>query len=405
MKLLHMADVHLGASYSGFGPLSAARAQEVLEAFRSIPERAAEARVDAVLLAGDLFDGPQPDRAVVAVARETLRRLVDLCIPVFIVPGTHDSITLKLNPYGELARGSRVVLQNGDRAGGERRWPIQDAAGRELGEKHSVYILARPSFTEPVTVQTNHGPLHVYGFAYDAAECRDPLTTFSRSSDPGVHVALLHAAVDGDGGGGEARGEHGLVVTPDRLAELDVDYIALGHDHRPGSAPTPDGLPVGSPGSFAATDLAEPGPRGFLIVELEPGEPPRVELQSSGVRPVAVSELDVGGFDSDDEVAAAAADLTGGETVPVIRLVGEPDFPLDADAVAAELARRFGHAAVADETVYFSSVRLDELGAADTVVGHVVRLGRERLSAAGTREDREVAQQALRVALRSLGVE
>lgn len=402
MKLLHAADVHLGAGFSSFGDLARQRASDVLAAFRRLPDVVAEERVDAVLFAGDLFDGPQPAAETMAAVRETLRRLVDLCVPVFMVPGNHDATTLRLDPYRELARGARVVVQTGeDRPG--RPWPVEDEKGRRLAEKHSIYILAAPRFGEPVRVDTESGPLHVYGVSYDSAECRDPLSTFRKSASPGVHVGLLHASVH-EAEHWRASG-NSLVVTPDALGSLGVDYIALGDHHRPRLPDDFGGVPACYPGSFAACDLTETGPRGYVVVTIEPDSSPRVEHRDAGVVPVTGVELDVSSFSDHVRVTEALARLLPPHGVPVARLVGEPSFPLDADVIVAELSARYGHAQVVDETRYYASARLDELAEADTVAGHVVRLGRERIAAATDDESRTIAQRALRVALRALEVD
>lgn len=372
----------------------------MLDAFRSLPDFALERRVDAVLVAGDLFDGPQPEAGLLAATRETFRRFVDACIPVFMVPGNHDAITLRLNPYRELARADRVIVQ-GETSG--RRWPIRDDVGRRLAEKHCVYILARPAFRDPATVQTDNGPLHVYGIAYDRAECRDPIAGFRRADAPGVHVALLHAAVH-DASHWRASG-NALATTGHALRALDVDYVALGdyHRHRP---PEEFGdVPACYPGSFAATDLTEQGPRGAVVVEIEAGQPPTVEHVDLGLPPVTPLELDVAACHDDVDVAEAAIRALPAQAIPVVRLVGEPGFPLDADAIATELRERYGHAEVMDETRYYASARLEELAERDTVAGHIVRLGRERIAAAPTPERRDIAQRALRVALRAMGVD
>lgn len=403
MRLLHLADVHLAASHSGFGDLAAERAAEVARALRRLPEVAAEERVDAVLIGGDLFDSPQPDAETLVVGRDVLRRLVDLCIPTFLVPGNHDSMTLKLNPYQELARGGRVVMQNGQEHSTERAWPVVDESGQRLAEKHRAYILARPRFGEPATVQTENGPLHVYGFGYDGAECRDPLSTFRRQDGDGVHVVLMHASVH-EASHWSSSG-NGLVVTTDALRVLDVDYIALGDHHRPALPEEFDGVPACYSGCFAATDLTQVGPRGFMLVDLEPGSPPRVEHRESGVTAVQSVEVDVARCQHDVAVAESAMGGLPRRCVPVVRLVGEPSFPLDADAVTAELRERFGHATVLDETHYLAPERLEELAAQDTVVGHVARLGRARIESSPDDDARQVAQQALRVALRALGAD
>lgn len=403
MKLLHLADVHLGASYSGFGELAAERSARVLDAFRALPDVAAEERVDAVLFAGDLFDGPQPGPTVMAAVRDTLRRLVDeILVPVFMVPGNHDAITLRLDPYRELARGPRVLVQEGE-ARPERSWPLKDDEGRRLADKHSVYILAAPRFGDPVSVETDAGPLHVYGFAYDAAEHGSPLDSFRRTPAEGVHVALLHASVqDADHW---SSSPDSLVVTTEALTDLDVDYIALGDHHAPRLPDEFSDLPACYPGSFAAMDLSETGPRGWVLASIEPGASPEVEHRESGVRGVAQVELDVSSLGSDVGVVESIAAQVPAPAVPVVHLVGEPSFPLDADRVAVELIERFGHASVLDETRFYGSGRLDELAEEDTVAGHVVRLGRRRVEEAQDEESLLVAQHALRVALRALGVD
>jgi exonuclease SbcD len=402
MNLLHIADVHLGASYSGFGGLAERRSREVLDAFRRLPDMAAEERVDAILFAGDLFDGPQPGTEIMAAVRDTLRRFMDLCVPVFMVPGNHDAVTLRLDPYRELARGSRVVVQTGeDRP--DRPWPVVDEQGRRLAEKHSIYILAAPRFGDPVHVETDSGPLHVYGIAYDSAESRDPLATFRRREGSGVHVALVHASVR-DAGHWKASGSS-LAVGSAELAALDVDYIALGDHHRPRMPEEFGDLQACYPGSFAACDLTETGPRGYVLAEVKPGVAARVEHRDAGVLQVAAIELDVTPFTDHVRVVESLGRMLPPQAVPVVRLVGEPAFPLDVDQVTAELAERYGHAQVADETRYYASARLAELAELDTVAGHVVRLGRERIEAAPEGPKRAVAQRALRAALRALEVD
>lgn len=401
MRLIHVADVHLDASYAGFGRLAEERADEVVAAFRRLPDIAAETRADAVLIAGDLFDGPHPRPSTVTAARDTLRQFIDLCVPVFLVPGNHDAMTLKLNPYRELARGGRVILQNGLEAS-SRPWPLRDERGRQLAEKHRVYLLARPRMGPPVTVQTDAGPLHVYGMAYDSADAGDPLATFRRDPAPGVHVALLHAYVHGTRGTAPARNT--LTVDVDTLKRVPVDYIALGDQHQPVLPERFGGVPACYPGSFAATEPGETGPRGYVLVDLDPGRPPSVEHRDAGVRPAIEVEVDVAPCTDDAAVAAAATGQVAAVAVPVVRLVGEASFPLDADAVRASLVERFGHAVVADGTRYYPPDQLEELASADTVAGHVVRSGRERVARAGDEYDRAVAEHALRTALRTLGV-
>ncbi len=373
-RLLHLADVHLGALFTAFGDLAASRQAALLDAFRSVPECAADADAHAVLIAGDLFDRPQPPDAVLAAARETLRRIVDAGLHVFLVPGNHDPVTVHPHPYRELPPG--------------------------------VHFFGEPTFDPPVSVQTPAGPLHVYGIAYDPARQREPLTMFRRADLPGTHVVLLHGSVRDTPHWSSS--PNVLRLTSDALAGLGADYIALGDHHRyrpPAQFDTGGAVPACYSGSFAALDLTETGPRGCAVADVEPGRPPAVRHVSSGVARVEdVGEVDVSALDGDAAVADAVAALTPADAVPVARLVGSPGFPLDPDRVRQHLAERFGHAALRDESRYFASAHLDALADTDTIAGHVVRLGRRRIEQAGNDAERSVAERALRIALSALEV-
>ena len=90
LRVLHTADVHLGARHADLGEQAAAQRQRQFAAFRATVDLALAEKVDLVLIAGDLFDSNvQPRRSVELVAAE-LRRLVDARIRTVLIPGTHD---------------------------------------------------------------------------------------------------------------------------------------------------------------------------------------------------------------------------------------------------------------------------------------------------------------------------
>src|SRR5215210_1845263 len=89
-RLLHMADVHLGARHHDLGEAAVAQRERQFAAFVRAVELAIEEQVDAVLISGDLFDSnDQPRRSAERVAGE-LKRLAQAGISTVIVPGTHD---------------------------------------------------------------------------------------------------------------------------------------------------------------------------------------------------------------------------------------------------------------------------------------------------------------------------
>lgn len=371
IRLLHISDVHLGAPLSGFGAAAAERRIAVRAAFRELPARVADWSIDAVLVAGDLFDSATPERGDVDIAREVLRELADEGRrPVIAIPGNHDPAVGVDSPWHAMPALVRTILD--------------------------------PRFGAPVTVEAGGLSLHVHAVAFDPAVEPEPLGGYSRGREEGVHVVLLHAGASDNP---EWTGGRGLRVTTAQLAQLDADYIALGDHH--GFRPPAQfgGPPACYPGSFAAVAVNETGPRGCAIVELEPGAPPRVRHETVEVPSLTdLGRIDVSGADDEFEVAERVGSLmpTDAGGYPVAVLAGEPSFPLDAARIEESLTERFGFAVVTDDTRFIDSSRVAALAGQPTIAGHVVRLGRERLEAARGTPAEPVADRALRLALRAL---
>lgn len=370
-RLLHIADVHLDAPLGGFGQVADDRRVEVLEAFRALSDLAVEVSADAVLIAGDLFDDPRPPERTIIAVRETVRRIADAGISIFAVPGNHDARALAPTLYPEALDGA-------------------------------VCFLA-PRFEEPALLETDAGRVCVYGVAYDAAEEADPLATFRKSDGAAdAHVVLLHGSVPGapHWGGGSS-----LALPIDSLHALGVDYLALGDLHRFRDSSELDGLAACYPGSFAAVDLTESGSHGPVLVELTPGESPRLERRSSGVREVgAPVTVDVSACVTDVDVFDTVVARVVAEAFPIVELAGEPTYPLDPEAVRAMLIERFGAAALRDRSRFFDPSRLEELAGENTVAGHVARLGLGAIEQAEDDASRGAIEQGLRIALRVLEV-
>jgi DNA repair exonuclease SbcCD nuclease subunit len=373
MRILHIADVHLGASFSSFGPGAETRAEQVLGAFRHLPEVARGHGAHAVLVAGDLFDSPRPAERYAAEARETIRRLLEVVPAVFLVPGNHDPLVFPGSPYANLPEGA--------------------------------HVFGRPEFGDPVTVDTEAGELHVYGMAFDSTQSTGPIAGFRRADLPGVHAVILHGAVQDapHWAGGES-----LRLTRDDLAALDAHYIALGdyHRFRPPEEFDKDGsVPACYCGSFAALDHTETGTRGVVIADVQPGRPVSVSLVASEVAPLqSLDAVDVSTCEDDLQAADLVAGLVQPGSLPVVTLTGQTEYAVDPARVEAELTARFSFAHVIDRSRFYDSARLGELATRGDVIGHVARLGLSRIRAAQGEDEVRLRERALRRALRAMGV-
>jgi hypothetical protein len=146
---------------------------------------------------------------------------------------------------------------------------------------------------------------------------------------------------------------------------------------------------------------------GALVIELEVGGALSARLEpSTAPQLVEIEPIDVSDARTDLEAAdriGAVVDRSGTSgSYPVIKIVGEPSYPLDAQRVTEAVVTRFGFAVVKDETRFIDSARLRALSSEPSVVGHVARLGLQKLDAEHSEAERLIAERALRIALRAL---
>jgi DNA repair exonuclease SbcCD nuclease subunit len=94
LKLLLTGDWHVGQSFPRFAPDAAARlTQARVEVLDRIFHEAEVNQVDAVLCAGDLFDGPKPNRELREALAAKLAALPWRERQVILLPGTHDRLS------------------------------------------------------------------------------------------------------------------------------------------------------------------------------------------------------------------------------------------------------------------------------------------------------------------------
>ncbi len=157
MRLLHTSDWHLGRS---FHRENLHAAQRVF--LDHLVATAAAEQVDAVLVAGDVYDRALPGLEAVALFDEVLWRLAELGVPTVFVSGNHDSAR-------RLGVASRLI----DRAG--------------------IHLRTDPdALADPVLLADAHGPVAVYGLPYlEPALVRERLGV-----ERGGHEQVLAAAMD-----------------------------------------------------------------------------------------------------------------------------------------------------------------------------------------------------------------
>jgi exonuclease SbcD len=237
MRLLHTSDWHLGRS------LHRADLRAAQSAFLDhLVEVARAGKVDAILVAGDVYDRAVPPVDAVELCEDALLRLHDTGASIVLISGNHDSAR-------RLGFGSGLL------------------------EKAGVHLRTRPgALARPVVLEDAHGPVAVYGVPYlepDAVRGELPGGSASSFFPGGTHppgpplendpprghagvlghaVACIRADADSRGIGRRVVMAHGWVsggapseserdITVGGVGQVPAElfagfgYVALGHLH------------------------------------------------------------------------------------------------------------------------------------------------------------------------------
>jgi exonuclease SbcD len=362
--LLHTSDWHLGRS------LHRVDLRDAQAAFLDhLVDVVAAEKVDAVLVAGDVYDRAIPPLEAVALFEDALQRLRAAGARVIVTSGNHDSAQ-------RLGFGSRLV----------------DAAGVHLRT-------AVGGVADPVLLDDAHGTVGVYALPYLEPEAARHELPAAPDGSPGVpgrdHPAVLGRAMDCVHADRRRRGVSRAVVlahawvTGGALSDSErdiavggvgavpahlfegVDYAALGHLHGPQRLA--EGIRYsGSPLPYSFSEASHS--KGSWLVELDAKGLRRVEKVDAPVhrRLAAVRGT------LDDLLVAPAFEVHEDHFLSVV--LTDPARPEDA---MARLRRRFPHVLVldwqpegglADDRTYRARVRgRSDVEVAEGFVAHVRR--------------------------------
>lgn len=264
IRFVHAADLHLDSPFSGLSSvapeISHVLHQATFDAYKRIIDLCIDEKVDALLVAGDVFDGA--DRSLKAQLKfiEGLNRLEEAGIRSFICHGNHDPLdgweaNLSL-PKGCYRFGPKV----------ERVSVFPDEPQRAL----------------------------IYGVSYPQREVRENLIPGFGQAEPGVLcIGLLHANV-----GGNTEHESYAPCTLADLESTGINYWALGHVHTRDTLKEMNPTVV-YPGNPQGRHPNERGERGVYLVEVSDSGQVRKEFRPVDVVRWETVSLDIADLESE----------------------------------------------------------------------------------------------------------
>ena len=217
MKFIHTSDWHIGRLFQNISLL-----EDQLHVLQQIKIHAQTHAVDALIIAGDIFDRSVPPADAVEALDAFLDEIaVELKLPIIMISGNHDS-------------AKRLGF------------------GADLMRKSGVYILNQLSdVTTPVAIETESGTVHFYGIPYhDPVEVREVFDCDVSTYDQ-AHTYLLNRIKQAQVADTPAVLISHCFITGAEVSDSErplsiggtdqvsyqplesFDYVALGHLHGP----------------------------------------------------------------------------------------------------------------------------------------------------------------------------
>ncbi len=361
LRILHTADVHLGAKFTFLGDKGPVQRERLYATFKEVVQLAVDHKVSLFLVAGDLFDDNRQSWRNIELVKEQLNKLAENGIRACLLPGTHDyldtnSIYRKTN-FAQECPNTKVFDSPG-------------LSFEEFGDL-GVTVYGKPN----VSNRSHESPL----------EGLKPATS-SR-----YHIALAHGSLMIPG----RVSEDDHVFQAEQIEKSSMDYIALGHWHRSYELPTTRACAwySGAP-EWLSSDQKDTG--SVLLVEIPDRGRPKVTPLKTGQSQFEEVEIDLS---EDVDVSAVKARIASGASPDLIRQVvlkglRRLDMQLDIEEWQSELASNFFFLKIVDTSHPELHEIIDENYPEGSVIRRFVNLMQQEI---GQREgkEREIAERAL----------
>ncbi len=339
LKLLHFADAHIDmANYGRHDPGTGLplRVLDFLKSLDMIVDTAINEKVDLVIFAGDAYKDRSPAPTFQREWGRRVMRLSQADIPTFLLVGNHD-----MSP----AAGRAHAVQEFDTLRIPHIRVLQkpqflSADGLDM----PIQVIAMPYISRSGLMAA----LEISGVdraeVYSEIETRltELLMGWLENADSDLPIILTaHASVQGAAYGSERTVMLGsdMVLPGSLVKDKRLDYVALGHIHKPQDLNEGKHPPVIYPGSIERVDFGEAkDEKFFVIAEVEKGQTQVEWRKLEGIRPFvdcrAVLESGENVTETLKSVLPQAKELEGA----IVRLTVE--YPREWDTLIDDVALR-----------------------------------------------------------------
>ncbi len=368
VKILHCADIHIGAAESSLGALSDSRRAETLITFEKTINLAKEENVDILLIAGDLFNSNNIEKAFTDRVFECFASIPD--IKIVYAAGNHDPLNAD-SPFTKY-----TLPQN-------------------------LFVLD----TKDCFIEFDDLKTRVYGKSFKEVYMQG-VDHFSLDTDDNfINIMCIH---------GELRSDLGSdynSITSDFIKTSGMDYIALGHVHKRTDVGKIGDTYVAYCGCPEGQGFDELGEKGVYIGELSKGVC-NLQFVPIAKRMHIAENIDISGLSSSNEVADKVLQHikekysdTFADNLYKIILIGELDEGTNLSL--PEVSTRL------NDTLYFAKLRdkteikvdFEVLSQENTLKGIFVRNMLARIENAESQEEKTKLKYSLSIGIKAFSGE
>jgi DNA repair protein SbcD/Mre11 len=329
-RFVHTADVHLDSPLATLALRDPQLADLIggatRKAFVAVIDLCLSEQADALLIAGDLYDGEQTSMKTARFLADQMRRLDEAGIATFLIRGNHDAesrITRELT----LPESVKVFVGRAEAASFRRGGLEATVHGVSFAHKHAPESLL-PKFRTPVPGTVNIGMLH---------------TSLGGSSAHGLYAPCALADLHGAG----------------------FDYWALGHIHQ--RFEERGRAAIVMPGNPQGRDINEAGPKSATLVAISDDRKITTEERLTSVAQFERLRVDLAGVDDRREALAriekglltARAAAASEHLVARLRLVGATPLAWRLRSDANMLAEECRSLGAAIGKIWIDKIELD----------------------------------------------
>lgn len=247
-RFVHAADIHLNSPLRSLALRDPGLADVIgnatRRAFIRIVDLCLDEQVDALLLAGDLYDGHQTSMKTARFLAEQIRRLHEASIRAFIIRGNHDAL-------------SKIT--------------------KELTFPDSVKVFGGRAEVVEIVRRKGDTPIAIHGLSFAQPHAPESLIVkYKPAVEGAINIGVLHTSLAGAPGHDP--------YSPCSLADLAAtgfNYWALGHIHK--RSVVEGRCAIVMPGMPQGRDINETGSKSVTLVTIADDRSIRIEERTTSV--------------------------------------------------------------------------------------------------------------------------